>query len=425
MRSAFLSLLAASLFCFAASPVQGQTFFYISSISVEPGDPTTNDAISISLHGDLSSSGARIVSSSYMLMDNIVHITVHAADDGGMTVLVPHTENVEIGSLPAGSYSILVDGAFILDSAPEHQHSFNVSGGPDCSILTIESVQWATFTDTTIVVHVTSSAIGFSYPAFVLLDEQGDTLAVETVNLFAIGSESWHTLTVHPGAAVPVGNFNAQLHLWTGFFSELACTWELPLDLCPAQECVTVFPYIQNLGGAIALGTCSWHIMDDGGEVASGQFVLTQEQQMDQDELCLPPGRYRMSAASDQQPTGGQLYFGVFGGASEWGPFMPLASVPPMPLLIDLLVPCSDGTNGIGARPTEAHLIIASTADGLLIRAPRGEQLGIVRLFDSRGSLVGTHTVAGDHIVLRPRSSGMYVIQAAGQTQRAVFTGQH
>ncbi|HRF79325.1 MAG TPA: hypothetical protein PL070_04490, partial [Flavobacteriales bacterium] len=186
MRSTFLSLVTLLCGGFATSTAVSQTYFYINTISIEPVEPTSYDAITVSLTGDLSSSGASVVSTSYMLMGNIVHITVNAVDNGGLGVLVPHTEEVFIGVLPEGSYGILVDGNFILDSAPEFQHGFNVSGGLGCDALDIVAIQWATFNDSTIVLKVTNSDIGFDYPGFVLLDANGDTLAVETVNFFAI-----------------------------------------------------------------------------------------------------------------------------------------------------------------------------------------------------------------------------------------------
>lgn len=424
MHVSVRTLFIAVSLCFGISTTGAQTYFYIGSIAVTPPEPTTNDAITISLTGDLSSSGAYIASTSYTLSGNTVHITVNAADPGGLSVLVPHTEEVEIGTLPAGSYGILVDGDFILDSAPEFQHSFNVSGGPDCSVLSIESVQWATFSDTSIVVFVTSSEIGFSYPAFVLLDEQGDTLAVETPDLFAIGLESLHTLTIHPDAIIPSGTFDATLHLWTGFFSDLVCTWEVPVNLCPAQECVMVYPYIQNTGNGTALGTYTWTITDDGGDVAAGQFELTEEVQQDQGSACLSPGHYWVSVVQDQEPTGGQLWYGVFDERYMAGPSEYLAQVPPTLLQLDVLERCTGGPNGIPESGPSTHLLITNSMEGLAIRTTNGEKLGTVLMYDSRGALVETRTTTGDQLMLRPRCSGIYVIQAAGEVHRTAFMAQ-
>lgn len=422
MRTIRPALLLPGLLILASLSATAQTYFYIHSIAVEPAQPTNMDVITIALNGDLSSTGSSISDASWELAGNTVHITLTATNDIGMDILVPHTEEFVIGTLPTGTYNILVDGAFIDDSAPIPQHVFEVSGeGPDCSVLTVESIRWSSFTDTAIVVHLTSTEIGFSYPGFVLLSDQGDTLAVETPDLFAIGMESTHILRVHPDATFPTGPFNATLHLWTGFFSELACTWPVTVNLCPAQECVMVNPYLQNTGGAIAIGTFTWTIRNGADIIATGQFELTDLQQMDQVSICLAPGNYSMSVLPDQEPTGGQLSFGLF---DEWhmaGPVTYLASVPPGDAPFSILESCSSVGNGIGTVQAEPEFIVTSTADGLLVSTPTGNRLGQVRLYDSRGTLVESGTGMGDRILLTPSSSGVHLVQARGYIQRVAF----
>lgn len=405
--------------------MQAQTYFYIGSISVAPAEPTTNDVITISLTGDFSSSGASIVSTSYMLMGSIVHITVNAEDAGGLGVLVPHTEEVVIDPLPEGSYSILVDGAFILDSAPENQHSFNVTGGNDCSTLTVGSIQWATFNDTSIVVNVTNTASGFDYPGFVLLDEDGDTIAVETVNLFAISGESWHTLTVHPDANIPSGTFNGQLQLWTNFYAELACTWTVEEQLCPEDDCVTIFPYLINTGNGIALGDFEWTITDANEAIAaSGTFTLTKELPSVQEEVCLPVGPYTFSVTSMQEPTGGQLTMGV--GGLEWSADVnqPLPQVIPTgPLSFNLVPACFNGPNTLEEEPKQPlPFIVRNEPTGLEVIAIDGSKLGDVTLLDALGRVVSTSKVNGDRVLLPVATMGAYILQV-GQHRVKLFAG--
>lgn len=424
MRATFLSLVTILWTAFATEVAVSQTFFYINTISVDPVEPTTNDPITISLTGDLSSSGASIVSTSYMLMGNIVHITVNAADNGGLGVLVPHTEEVFIGDLPEGSYSILVDGNFILDSAPEFQHGFNVSGGLGCEALNIVTLHWATFNDSTIVLKVTNSDIGFDYPGFVLLDTNGDTLAVETVDFFAIGTESWHTLQVHPDAEIPTGTFPVHLHLWTGFFQELACTWELDIDLCSLDDCVSIYPYLINTGGGEALGQFTWTILyANQGTAASGTFILTEELQSFQEEVCLPVGTYSMVVTPQQPPTGGQLYMGVSG--VEWSAdvnqLLPQV-VPTAPLLFTVVPACWNGPNAInnGTAPA-TDLVVRTSPGGFEISHADGKALGLVTVTDALGRVVYTARTSGGRLQLPVELAGVYVIQA--DTQRVKVFG--
>ncbi len=425
MRSILLSLFLVTTTACLSLVVHAQTYFYVGSIAVVPAEPTTSDVITIALTGDLSSSGASIVSTNYMLMDNIVHITVNATDAGGLGVLVPHTEEVEIGNLPEGAYGILVDGDFILDSAPENEHSFNVVGGQDCSTLTVGSIQWATFNDTSIVVNVTNTTSGFDYPGFILLNEAGDTIAIESVNLFAIAGESWHTLTVQPDVVVPNGAFNAELQLWTDFYGEQACTWNLEEELCPEEVCVTIFPYLINTGGAIALGDFDWTITDaNGSEVASGTFTLTMKLPNVQEEVCLPVGEYQFSVTPLQEPTGGQLTMGI--GGLEWSadvsqPFP--QGIPTGPLPFSLVPACFDGTNGLDEAPRRALPFIVSTGTtGIELIATEGRQLGAVTLMDPLGRMVYTQKVNGDRVQIPVATMGAYVVQV-DQHRVKLFAG--
>ncbi|MBK6777283.1 MAG: T9SS type A sorting domain-containing protein [Flavobacteriales bacterium] len=106
-----------------------QTYFYINSISVDPPAPTTSDPVTVTVHGDLSSTGAYIVSSNAQVFGNIVAISIVAADPGGFTVLVPHNEVFSLGLLPAGTYTMYVDSlGHVWDMASGPQHVFTVTG---------------------------------------------------------------------------------------------------------------------------------------------------------------------------------------------------------------------------------------------------------------------------------------------------------
>lgn len=417
-RTSILSVLLA-----LAGSLQAQTYFYINSISVDPAEPTTSDAITISIAGDLSSSGAFVVSAEYMLMSNTVHITVAAADPGGLSVLVPHTEQITIGNLPSGSYAILVDGDFILDSAPEFQHSFNVSGGsedPSCDDLDIVSIGWHPFTDSLLVVHVanTMENSAFGYPGFVLLDINGDTLAHETVIYKGIGTDSWHTLEVHEGAVLPEEPFQGILHLWTGFYQELACEWEPSIELCPPTECTALFPTLINLGNALGIGTYTWTITDDGTIMAQGQFELTAEVQSDQAETCLPPGAYQMTVTYDQEPTGGQLYFGINGENAVQGPSQALQFGISTPMPFNLLEQCAEGTNAIDERVATSALVI-TTLDGAIVVADRtGAQLGTVVLCDAVGKEIARTRTLNDHARFEVIADGMYILRTSTKAMK-------
>lgn len=215
---------------------KAQTFFYIDQVTVQPGSPTEQDAVEITLSGGLSSTRAHIVSTTYQLAGNTVLITVDAADNGGLTVIVPHNETIAIGSLSAGNWDIEIQGQHVLDLAPQPQHTFQVSGGAQnpCDSLQLVALRYAAFTDTALVAGLHNlGASFFNYPGLLLRNTGGDTLAIETVDLFGLVGESWHWLPIHPSSVLPAAPFPATLEVWVNFFDSLACAFPVVVEPCP------------------------------------------------------------------------------------------------------------------------------------------------------------------------------------------------
>jgi len=375
--------------------LKAQTYFYINAIAVDPQAPTTSDMVNIDLIGDLSSAGSSITSATAELVGNTVNISITAVHEIGLDVLVPHTETVALGMLPAGDYEIVVLGANVNDFAVPSDHQFTVTGGSPCDDVVIDLVRWAAFSDTAITVHVFNNSTElFDYPGFVLLDMNGDTLAMETVNFFGIALESTHTLTIHPGAVIPVGTSSYELHLWTGFYEEQACTWQLNVDLCPAPPCEPMMVGLQNFGNALTIGDFDWVVMDaDMQSVGNGQLTLIDSVQYDWDTVCLPPGQYRLLLTPLQQSTGGQPYFGVdkietFG----WfrGPNTPLAGEAPVELLFEFYPACSNEANSVQERVGAQAFLISQDGRGITVRRQDGKPIGLVELYDAQGRMLRT-----------------------------------
>ena len=420
MRSRLL--VAATLICFSAT---AQTYFYIDAISVQPATPNTSDMISIDLEGGLSSTGSYIVSATAEVNGNTVTISIEAATDIGLDVIVPHVEPVAVGQLSAGAYEIVIDGNFVGDFTPDPDHFFTVTGGSPCDDLDLDFVHWAAFSDTALTIHVFNNSTElFDYPGFILLDVNGDTLAMEVVNFFGIGLESSHTLTIHPDAQIPSGPFSGELQLWTGFYDEQACSWELDVDLCPPAPCDSLLVGLQNFGNALTLGDFDWTMLDDELEtVGAGQLILTEEVQYDWDTLCLPPGHYRLMLTPLQPSTGGQPYFGLdrlggFGGFG--GPSIPLISEQTSELEFDFYPACFDATNAVQETVQKPSLFVRRLSDGLELIDPNGSALGTIEVFDANGRLV--HSQSGTsstlRIDLRQLPSGLLIIRAADEVMR-------
>lgn len=419
MRTTLLSL----LFALSVVGSSAQTYFYIDQIVVVPSSPTSQDAVSIDLVGGLSSTGAYVVNASAAIAGNTVTIAIAAADPGGLTVIVPHTETIPLGTLSAGSYSIVIDGQGVADFAPTPEHQFTVSGsGNSCDLLTIASVQWQAFADTAIVVHVLNGGSDiFDYPNFILFNANGDTLAKETVNFFGIAQESWHFLRIMPGAMIPSAPFFGTLELWRNFTTELACSWSSTFDLCPPPPCSTLMPTIQNFGGALAIGTYGWTIYDDVGQVITeGTLVMTATEQYDTDTVCLVPGHYSMSCVPFDPPTGGQPYFGVMTDGWISGPNAPVPFDVPFLLEFDFLAPCSDGANAIDAIEPDQDVVITQQGSSIHIRNSSGQILGPITVFDAQGRLLDqrSFTSSTGSIFLGERPTGIMVLRMTNAVYR-------
>jgi hypothetical protein len=395
---------------------QAQTYFHIDEIAVWPPDPTTSENVSIYLIGNLSDGGAYIVSTEASAGVGMVDLTVVATSDGGFTILVPHTETIQLGQLPSGTYTIAFTpnsvGIYDWASPPEHTFTVSDGGGSVCDSLALVSMQWAAFSDTAVVVHVQNNSMDlFDYPNFILFNAQGDTLAKESVFFFGIGNESWHSMRVMDGVTMPTSSFNGRLELWTGFTSSLACAWDNTFDLCPPSPCATMYPTLQNWGGALVIGTFDWTIYDGADLVASGQFVMTDLVQEATDSICLPPGRYDMNVVANQPSSGGWPVFGAMAPGSQSSTMQEVYSPLPVLLPIEFYLPCEDSSNDI-SELSQGELHVICRPDGMLVTRSDGQPLGNVWLFDAQGRMLFNTQASTDRLFVPISKPGVYVLRA-------------
>lgn len=107
----------------------GQTYFYASAITIDPVIPTVNDNITVNVFGDLSNPSSYVQNKSFAVNGFEIDVVMDCATGIGIGVLVPHTESLPIGMLPAGNYHINISGTalgdFIIDTT---DYYFTVSG---------------------------------------------------------------------------------------------------------------------------------------------------------------------------------------------------------------------------------------------------------------------------------------------------------
>lgn len=402
-----------------------QTYYYIDNIVVSPPAPTTTDPITITVIGNLSSSNSFIVSASHSVVGTQVNIDIVASASGvGLPVQVPHNESFAIGTLPAGNYTIVIAGTGVLDGAPTPEHLFTVTGagGSACDSVSIESVQWAPYSDTALIVHVFNNSTDiFDYPGFVLLDGVGDTLAVETVNFFGIASESWHVLSLHPGAVMPVGSFTGTLHLWSSFYTEFECAFPWTGDLCPPGPCSDVHPQVMTITPGLT-ATIDWTISTSSFVVvATGTFELAPFVTMDPDTVCLPPGAYILDVTSATAPDG-SFQFNM--GHASWSASTPGVTytddIFPDQQAFTLHGPCIDSTNSIGEMPSPGTLEVATLGDALMVSRTDAAPLGDVSLLGGDGRMIhrAAHSRSQALIATGELAPGVYLLRAGDEVRR-------
>ena len=261
-----------------------------------------------------------------------------------------------------------------------------------------------------------NSSTLFDYPGFVLLDQNNDTLARETVGLFGIAAESFHILHIHAGAVMPQGFFNCSLHLWTNFYTVEACTFNLSIDLCPGG-CVDLFPYITNFGAPIVSTDFTWLLQDNmGNNMANGTLNLGTLN-TDRDTVCLQAGNYVLFMNCATSP-GGSQHYGFFSSPLNNGQHQDtfVQGGEPNILTIPFYTPCIGLPEGVVDHPHDAALALVLRNDELDISRNDGPALGDLRLMDASGRILRTMRSAGAMATMNVgrMSDAVYWVIASG-----------
>lgn len=150
-------------------------------------------------------------------------------------------------------------------------------------------------------IHNTNTVTFFNYPGFKLLDANGDTVGVETVNFFGIGEYSAHTLQSTITGYVPGTVFNGTLLLYTGFYDSLECVIPVSSVLAPATGCTefTVFTTNYFLNSTQVM---NWQISDENDSIVfSGVHDYTFSSEIEMvDTVCLENGCYTLTITQSQ-----------------------------------------------------------------------------------------------------------------------------
>lgn len=290
-----------------------------------------------------------------------------------------------------------------------------------CSDLAIQSVQYSPFTDTLILVEVTNTGLDiFSYPGFVLISSEGDTLAQEVVNFFGIGETSVHMLTVRPGVADPLQHFTGTLELYMDFFGTFACSWPIDQGLCASTPCEELTLGLDNWGGALVLGDFEWSLSDStGNTVHSGTFTMTDNPQYWRHTVCAAPGNYSYHLQALGEPSGGGPVMSVssgeeFGAAAitqyfEWQGL----NVMEVPFFLH----CMDNATDVTA--TRQRNTLSVRHSGQMTTIQHGHYMHNIQLIGLDGRIIEQWSpYSSEFSFTSPVAKGMYVLVVNTATER-------
>lgn len=164
----------------------------------------------------------------------------------------------------------------------------------NCDSLIIDCCDFQLIGNDTVFLTVenTATQAGYGYPGFILLNDMGDTMAMETVNYFGIGmGQQVHVLDVLNQIDIP---FTGTLQLWGGFYDTLYC--EFPVFIIASidenEHHIDVYPnpvtdYVQftgvesgtydlyTVGGkSVKLEQSFTHGMIDVRDLPSGMYFI-------------------------------------------------------------------------------------------------------------------------------------------------------
>lgn len=293
---------------------------------------------------------------------------------------------------------------------------FGIIAQSACDSVLIHSLNYDLFhSDSLIEVVVKNeSSVFFNYPALVLLDANGDTVASEDVNFFGLGNYyQGHTLTLHE----PLNDhivLGGQLVL-TGMNESVYCTWEDDYDLC-GDSCSKVRIVMQGSNFPSDSHTYVYDVVDSNANVVAHDTMhLDSAHYTAWDTACLVPGNYSIVWERLNSETIEPLHFRVDALYTYTGP-LTNNSAQTASIQFDMMRACidSDTTDSTLSVPINAgldHVSFGCNDQCILIQNSGSNRMLGVRVFDLHGRLIHQSTSTENFQQIPIRQEGIYLVQ--------------
>lgn len=296
-----------------------------------------------------------------------------------------------------------------------------------CDSIYVGNIQYNAVDDQLIEVTAwTNGATGVDYPSFLLFNSTGDTLAVETVDLFVLSPSPGqiHRMIVRPTAQIPNGAFDGRLELYSGFDpGTLVCSWDLQdIRLCPSEPCTEAVIYLFNGSNPFPF-TAYWWIADETGTwTEDGYFEVDTLLSAYVDTVCLAPGNYSLNF-SPFSPIVPGYEIGISGNFPQSiGTNTTLQNdSTPLDLLFNWYEACIDPSNSILEHQTaEVELLMSN--DQLQLTSTNNDRMTGIQLFGSDGRMVRSLNVRtiNASIHVGDLISGIYLVHISTERNLSV-----
>ena len=295
----------------------------------------------------------------------------------------------------------------------------------DCDSIAIGDIRYSAFDAG--IIEVPAAALNgacVGYPSFNLYDQNGDTLAKETVNFFCLSFGPWlgiHELQVFPGANLGTGPQLLTLELFSGFGDTLVCAWDLMVDLCPPDSCVYAQLTFSDWHDQLVQDGVYWFLEDPlGGTVGSGVFQMDGVNRNAEDSVCIAPGTdyYLWVSPFTQVNVFDSINLAVSsnGGITSLINYHQNDSFP-SDMFFDWYGDCADGTNAI-LEVEQPSFQAWQHGAWLFIQQEQIGQFQELRLLDGQGQAVRSLPMSGERSVVNVEglAPGVYIVQALARS---------
>ena len=254
----------------------------------------------------------------------------------------------------------------------------------------------------------------FDYPGFRVYDENDNLIGEEEVFFFGITGESTHSITFDNTAFpfVEGQEHLIKLELWTNFYAELACSFELnTVPVLSLEECIPIS--ITFLEFSSEQVSYDWQLTDFWGNIIQDEtLVFSENVGSITRNVCLDQSCFFLSASSSLDPDISTLYVNVvadvnFGFISS--PLLDMSNDSTM--LFSVWTDCSLINSEFEIQDSKFEIYPNPSSDFIQVSGINSDVFNF-EVYDTAGrKVLSKEYNSSEQISIAPLGFGLYVIR--------------